>query len=203
MKKKDKERYQLEKTKRLGKINKKLNRKAGITIYSSYLVWIFGGIYVLGHLTSSFAVVMGCAAIAIGCFGSAFILGIKSFGNHDENEKLIDKVNIQEETNKLDEEEKEIVKEISKKQDLAKAISYISHLKFDEDKAELLKNAVLHKNVLNTMKVLDKKECINNNLEQYDFDDVKLEQEYQNAVEIGTKSLSLKKTMSEVKKSFK
>lgn len=200
MKKKDKERYQLEKTKRLGKINKKLNRKASITIYSSLLVTLFGGVYALEHLTSDFAIVMVCAAVVIGCFGGAFILGIKSFGNYDENEKLIDKVNIQEETNKLDEEEKEIVKEISKEQDLAKAISYISHLKFDEDKAELLKNAVLHKNVLNTMKVLDKKECINNNLEQYDFDDVKLEQEYQNAVEIGTKSLSLKKTMQELKK---
>lgn len=200
---KNKERYQTEKTKELRKINKKLNKKASIINYPLSVVWLFGGIISILYFTSAFAITMGCFASLIGTIGGVIILSTKLYGNYDENNTLIDKLNIQEETNKLAEEEKEIVKKISKEKDLAQAISSISHLKFDEEKAELLKNAVLNKNVLNTMNVLDKKECINRNLEQYDFDDQKLEQEYQNAIEIGTKPKSLRKTMNEIKSYFR
>ncbi len=47
------------------------------------------------------------------------------------------------------------------------------------------------------MRVLDQKDCIQS-LQEDTFDNQKLEQEYNRAIEIGTKPKSLKKTMTEM-----
>lgn len=80
---------------------------------------------------------------------------------------------------------------------MVSAVKNISKFSLDKDQAELLKNTVLNKNVLQTITVLDQKDCIQS-LKEDAFNHQKLEQEYNRAIEIGTKPKSLKKTMTEM-----
>lgn len=202
----NKERYQSEKTKKLRSINKKIDKKA-TTIEVLFLIPIIvAGYRVISSMLESGTAIIkiilaSCGFVSVAGIVSAILIE-KYFENYKKNDKLIDKINIQEEYERLNEKEQDTVKQLVKDEELVDAIDYISDLEFNEERAELLKNVVLNKNVLNTMQVLDDKKCINA-LPEYDFDSIKLEQEYQNAIEIGTKPKSLKKTMNEIKKNFR
>lgn len=74
-----------------------------------------------------------------GTFATALIVGTRSFGNIDENNRLIEKLYIEKETNKLNEEDKKMIKEIAKDEELVYAVQKISNFSFDRDQAELLK----------------------------------------------------------------
>lgn len=198
------EKYQSKKTKKLENINNKIKIKGILAVGISYLSTFFLLAIIEDLLMIDsfiFHLISNCIEI-VGSLAVAKIAYKKFMDNYHKNQKLIDKINVQEEVNKLNEEEKDLVKEISKDEKLIDAINYISDLEFNEERVELLKNVILNKNVLNTMQVLDDKKCIKA-LPKYDFDSIKLEQEYQKAIEIGTKPKSLKKTMNEIKKNFR
>lgn len=137
------------------------------------------------------------AGMICGTYAVSLIVATRSFGNIDENNRLIEKIYIEKETDKLNEKDKNMIKEIAKDEKLVNAVKNISKFSFDKDQAELLKNAALNKNVLQTMRVLDQKDCIQS-LKEEAFDNQKLEQEYNRAIEIGTKPKSLKKAMAEM-----
>lgn len=194
-----KEQEQDQRIEQLKKINKKLNKKA---------TWMIAITAVIGTVSAFFfaslllqVTILGGLLLGVGIIGGSYaasvIASIRSFGNIDENNRLIEKLYIEKETNKLNEEDKKMIKEIAKDHKMVSAVKNISKFSLDKDQAELLKNTVLNKNVLQTMRVLDQKDCIQS-LQEDTFDNQKLEQEYNRAIEIGTKPKSLKKTMTEM-----
>lgn len=201
--KKNELRYQGYETSILGKINDKLTKKQKIveflgislTLATMPLIYKFamavGFNYIEIIILTSFTMVGGLSITGL--------LKKQFEGNYKENEELINKFNIEIEMRKLETEEKNIVKTLSKDKELLEAINYISDLEFDEDRIELLKNTVLNKSIVNTIQVLDNKDCIDA-LASYDFDKENLIKAYHKTIETGTKPKSLVKAINEISK---
>ena len=191
--KKNKERYQTEKTKRLNKINKKLSVKSNtifwLTAYSTSLVTT---IIMKGILNTSNLLTIGISAVLVGVIGS--LINKKFKGNYQENEKLIDYLNIQEEFETLDEKEQDKVKQLAKDKELVDAVQYISDLSFNEERIALLKDVVLNPSIMQFVNKTDDKDCFEK-ITEYNFNKEQLEKETEKAFEIGTKSKQLVKEM--------
>ena len=191
--KKNKERYQTEKTKRQNKINKKLSVKSNtifrLTAYSTSLVTT---IIMKGILNTSNLLTIGISAVLVGVIGS--LINKKFKGNYQENEKLIDYLNIQEEFETLDEKEQDKVKQLAKDKELVDAVQYISDLSFNEERIALLKDVVLNPSIMQFVNKTDDKDCFEK-ITEYNFNKEQLEKETEKAFEIGTKSKQLVKEM--------
>lgn len=192
--------------KQLKAINKKLEKKSSRALNIIVVVGtlsFFGFPVLLAQITEGVLIPALIGGVMLGgTYFASMLAATKYSGNIGNNKKLIEKLYIQNETNKLSEENKKMMKEIAQDKELTYAISNISNFSFDVTQAELLKKAVLNKEVLHTMKVLDQKDCVHS-LSDEVFDNQKVEQEYNRAIEIGTKPKSLKKAMTETREMFK
>ena len=199
-----KEQEQDQRIEQLKKINKKLNKKANWMIAITAVIGTVSAVFFASLLFQ--VTILGGLLLGVGIIGGSYaasvIASIRSFGNIDENNRLIEKLYIEKETRKLNEEDKKMIKEIAKDHKMVSAVKNISKFSLDKDQAELLKNTVLNKNVLQTITVLDQKDCIQS-LKEDAFNHQKLEQEYNRAIEIGTKPKSLKKTMTEMTEMYR
>lgn len=196
---KQKERYQSEKTKNLRKINRRKDRLIKIIGFPIVAVTLIFGIKHISSLPNIFDVAFSSVGLITAMFAEVFTMVTLIDNKGYEREQLINKLNAEEEWNKLEENEKLKVKELSNNTEVLKVAKKIRNLDLKEKDFDLLKDAVLNKNIVAFMNNTDKKKCFKTAF-TYKYDE-NLELEYQESTKNKTKLMikSIKNTFNKNK----
>lgn len=179
---KNKLRYETEKAKKLERINKKIKRKFYLICTMGECIFLSAVIAADMCISNPIALLVVAGSMDVAMAGLPFFLESKVFNNRTKkNQKIIDKLNIEEEFEKLDEDEKITVKKLTKNEELTTVATKIRNLNLNKDELDILKNAVLNKNIVDFINIVDDKNCLDS-LTEYDYDKEKLDKEYQEAI---------------------
>lgn len=174
---KRKEKYESEKTKKLRKITRRKDFLIKIIGFPIIMVNLFVGLNHLSSLPNKIATLFGVIGLGTIMIAELFTLTMIIDKNGFKRERLIAKLNAEEEWKKLGDKEKEKVKELSKNAKTLLVAKTIKNLDFKEQDLDLLKEAVLNKEIVAFMNNTRNKKCFLTAF-SYDYDE-NLEEEYQ------------------------